>query len=149
MPPVWLSESSMRSTPSLPRDLRHPAVQGDQRLAARQDLDVPPDEPDDTDAQRLADSLLGGEARRVVRPRVGEAVAVGALLLAEEALVGARQALEQPPDARRLDHVDAEAEEEAGRRDRGKPSSRPYSTVTVFARFRGWSTFRPLSRAMW
>src|SRR6185295_1397965 len=24
-----------------------------------------------------------------------------------------------------------------------------YSTVTVFARLRGWSTFRPLSRATW
>jgi hypothetical protein len=24
-----------------------------------------------------------------------------------------------------------------------------YSTVTVFARFRGWSTFRPRARAMW
>ena len=28
-------------------------------------------------------------------------------------------------------------------------SVKPYSTVTVLARFRGWSTFSPLMPAMW
>ena len=34
------------------------------------------------------------------------------------------------------------------RRSRPEPPVASYSTVTVFARFRGWSTFRPRSRAM-
>ncbi len=29
------------------------------------------------------------------------------------------------------------------------PGPRPYSTVTVLARLRGWSTFSPLMPAMW
>ena len=111
-------------------------------------------EPDDTDSERLADRLLGGEARRVARPGVGEAVAVGALLLAEQPLVGARQPLEQPADARRLDDVDAEAEEQAAGRDGGNRTRHAravgtHSTVTVLARLRGWSTLSPLMPAMW
>ena len=95
MPPVWLSETSTRVTPRSPGDPRDVSVQRDQRLASGEYLDVAPHEPDDTDSQRLAHRLLGGEARRVVRQGVGEVVAVGALLRAEQTLVGARQTLQQ------------------------------------------------------
>ena len=97
--------------PEVPGDLRDVTVQRDERFPSREYLDVAPDEPDDTDSERLAHRLFGGEARRVVGPRVREAVAVGALLRAEQALVGARQVLEQPADAGGLGDVDAEAEE--------------------------------------
>ena len=50
-----------------PRDVGDAAVQRDQRLSPRQYLDVAPDEPDDTDSERLADRLLGGEAGGVAR----------------------------------------------------------------------------------
>ena len=55
-------------------DLGDVAVQRDPRLAAREHLDLAPDEPDDADSQRLAHRLLGGEAGGVARARVGEAV---------------------------------------------------------------------------
>jgi hypothetical protein len=119
-----------------PRDVGDAAVQRDERLPTGQYLDVAPDEPDDTDSERLADRLLGGEAGGVAQPRVGEAVTLRALLLAEEPLVGARQPLEQPAHARGLGHVDAEAVEQAAGRDRRKPSlpSRPFCAFAGHAR---------------
>ena len=103
-------------------------VQRDQRFASGEYLDVAPHEPDDTDSERLAHSLLGGETRRVAWEGVGEVVTIGALLLAEQARIGLRQALQQTPHAGRLDGVDAEAEEQAAGRDGGEPArhvSRP------------------------
>src|SRR5665647_2888317 len=109
-------------------DACHVSVQRYQWLPPRQYLDVAPHEPDDTDSQRLAHRLLGGEARGVVGEAVGEAVAVGALLGAEQARVGPGQTLQQALDARRFGDVDAEAEEQAAGRDvreRGRRSTPP------------------------
>src|SRR5512144_1249280 len=114
---------------------RDASVQRDPGLAPRQYLDLAPAEPDDTDAQRLSDSLLGREACRETRVGVGEAGAVGAFLRREQALASARQALEQPPHAGHREGIDAHALD-------------VHSTVTVFARLRGWSTLSPLRRAM-
>src|SRR5665647_1505876 len=128
MPPVWLSEISTRVTPrrrAMPATSPCSAISG---FPPRQYLDVAPHEPDDTDSQRLAHRLLGGEARGVVGEAVGEAVAVGALLGAEQARVGPGQTLQQALDARRFGDVDAEAEEQAAGRDvreRGRRSTPP------------------------
>src|SRR5450759_4004978 len=111
--------------PQMGGDAGDVSVQRDQRLASGEYLDVAPHEPDDTDSKRLAHSLLGGETRRVARKGVGEVVAVGALLRAEEPFVSARQTLQQAPDASRLDDVDAEAEEQAAGRDGGEPARHP------------------------
>ena len=117
-------------------DLGHVAVQRDPRLSPREHLDLAPDEADDADAERLAHRLFGGETGGVARKGIGEAVGVGALVAREEALIGSWQALEQAPHAGDLDGVDADAGHA------GLPLE-PHSTVTVFARLRGWSTSCP------
>src|SRR5205814_1045679 len=76
------------------------------RLRAAGDLDLAPGEAD-AGAERLADRLLAGEARRVMLRGVRLRVAVGALGLGEAALAEARVSLERPRDPRDLDQIDS------------------------------------------
>ena len=95
-------------------------------------------------AERLADRLLAGEPGRVVLGRVRPRVAVLALGLGEA----------RAPESR--DRSSARATRAISIRSTPILTSRGilpdsavrYSTVTVFARFRGWSTFRPRRRAI-
>src|SRR5204863_5730619 len=105
----------------------HVAVQDDLGvLAAGRHLDVLP--APRLHAQRLRDRLLGAEARGEVLPRPRPRRRVRALGLGEEP---ARQA--GPPLDRALEALDLQ---------QVQPDA-AHSTVTVFARFLGWSTLRP------
>jgi hypothetical protein len=50
---------------------------------------------------------------------------------------------------RQLQPIGGHAGPQDTRRSGGEWTDARYSTVTVFARFRGWSTFSPRARAMW
>ena len=139
--------------------LRRAAVEHDRRLAGRQplDLDVLPADPADAQAQHLGHGLLGGPAPG---ERLGPLADV-ALLAGRQDAVGEPLAepLDRGLDPVDLDDVDARARScRAGRwpaehrRARGAASrcaAIPYSTVTDFARFRGWSTSVPRATAVW
>src|SRR5436190_3317217 len=90
--------------PFCPR-LRLPGKR-DARLRTAGDLDLAPGEAH-AGAERLADGLLAGEARRIVLGRVGPAVAVLALGVCEAALAETGVALERLRDPLDLDQVDA------------------------------------------
>ena len=80
----------------------------------RRDFDVVPGEAvAPARAQRLEGRLLGGEARGVVLRRRGTAarVAVGALLLGEDALAQPRRARERFTDAADFDNVYADGDD--------------------------------------
>src|SRR6266511_1226499 len=77
-------------------------------LRPPRDLDLAPCETDAA-AERLADRLLGREARRVVLRRVPAAFAVRAFGLREAARREVRVALERAPDALDLDQIYANA----------------------------------------
>src|SRR5215211_167006 len=87
----------------------HAAGKGNSRLRTAGDLYVLPGErARDPEAERLADGLLAGKARRVVLRRVRPRLAVRALGLREASLAEARVALERATDAPDLDQVDAD-----------------------------------------
>ena len=133
-----------------------PAVEPHVRLARRQafDLDLGPADAADAEPEDLGHGLLG-------RPPAGEVLGpvahVAALAVGQHP---AREALPEPLDGVRdpvdLDDVDAElgrplgddarGDHRIGRRARAR---HPYSTVTDFARLRGWSTSVPRATAVW
>ena len=75
-------------------------------------------------------------ARCIAGPGAGGRV--GALAVGEDPLGQPRPALERALEPLDVEEVDADAAHGGG----------SYSTVTVLARLRGWSTFSPRSRAM-
>src|SRR5262249_26918497 len=77
------------------------------------DLDVAEGELPQTDAERLHDGLLGGEARRQVLGRVALAQRVRALGVAEEPLGQLRATRHRETESVDLDHGRAEAEHRA------------------------------------
>src|SRR5918996_2738273 len=97
-----------------------PAGQAHRRLRPPGDLDVLPGErARDAEAERLANRLLAGEARRVVLGRVGARVAVLLLRGREAAVAERRVALEGVPDALDLDDVEPDLHQPRSRRNRG------------------------------
>ena len=97
----------------------------------------------DSDPERLGRRLLGAEARRQVLPGARLTGGVRPLGLGEQPLGEPRRPLERPLEPVDLEQVDPDAMGPA------PPPRRAHSTVTVLARFRGWSTFSPRRRAMW
>ncbi len=96
-------------------------------------LDAAPRRRTDAGTDALQHRLLGREARgQPLRSGAG----VATLALGEQPLDETGTALEDPSEARHVHQVHADAE------------GRHYSTVTVLARLRGRSTFRPRPRAM-
>ena len=135
---------------------RGTAVEAHAGLAGRQplDLDVTPADAPDAEPEHLRDRLLG-------RPATGHRLRPAS----DVALLGRRQdpvreaiaeAFERRADALDADDVDAELR---GRLRRVQPVGEPrgdvtrlghpYSTVTDFARLRGWSTSVPRAIATW
>src|SRR5215207_2852619 len=111
----------------LPCTRLHLAVQHDLGLlAARRHLHVLP--APRAHAERLRDRLLGTEARRQVLAGTRACGSVRTLAVREEPRRQAGPPLDRALEALDLQQVQPDA---------------AHSTVTVFARFRGWSTFRP------
>ena len=101
-------------------------------------------------AQRLEHGLLRGEEHGVVDGGAVVRLGVRALLLAEHPARERRRAHDDLLHARDLDDVDAQARaRRVGLRLLGRLGllALHYSTVTDFARLRGWSTSQPRSRA--
>ena len=96
--------------------------------------------------QRLGDRLLRAEARGEMLRRAAAAGSVGALAVGEQAFGQPRVAFERALEPVDLQEVQADPGGCHWREPRGALG--PYSTVTVFARLRGWSTLSPRSRAM-
>jgi hypothetical protein len=108
-------------------------VQADaRRPALAHDLDLLPAQH--VERQRLGHRLLGAEAGGQVHGGTGAALRVGALAAGEQALGQARTPGDGPLQALDLQEIDADPVH--------------HSTVTVLARLRGWSTFRPRRRAI-
>ena len=141
---------------------RGAAVEADGRLAGRQplDLDVAPADAADAEPEDLATRPPSPPSgRRTSRAGRGRSAARPAVRTRFENRVA--EALERRPDPLDLDDVDAElrgARRAPGRgsarpprRPRGPaiPAPSPYSTVTDFARLRGWSTSVPRATATW
>jgi hypothetical protein len=93
-------------------------------------------------AQRLQRSLLGREAGREVAPGPMARTRVRQLAVGEQPFGEPRPPLERPLEPSNLEQIDPDPGRQRVRREKNH-----YSTVTVFARFRGWSTFSPLSLA--
>ncbi len=85
-------------------------------------------------AQRLQRGLLGGEASREMASRPMLRACIGQLAVREQPFGEPGPAFERPLEPSDLEQIDPD------------PGGH-YSTVTVFARLRGWSTFSPLSLA--
>src|SRR5258706_13419261 len=114
------------------------AMQGHGRLAVRRpfDLDLAPADPADPKAEDLRHRLFRRPASREMQHVTP---AIHALPFRVHAVQEARVVLlEHAADAVRLDDVDAHL---------GRPARR-HSTVTLFARLRGWSTSFPRRSAM-
>ncbi len=142
---VWVRETETRTPSWAARSAAAPRRASSGRPAGGHDLDVT--RAQDVEPQGLRHRLLGAEPRRQVLrgPRLGGRV--GALGLREQPVGAAR--------------AGAPARARAGRCpggrvpprvDRTRPGGlldpRSYSTVTVLARFRGWSTLSPRRRAI-
>ena len=116
---VCESDTSTPVAPTLGEQRLALFVEHDQRFLARTvgDRDRPPSEfGADARRERLRDGLLGGESGGEVLLGELAARAIGALLVGEDALEKALAlALEHAADALDLDHVAAEAEEDAAR----------------------------------
>src|SRR5205085_11201970 len=82
----------------------------------------------------LGHRLLCTEAGREVLARAGAGGGIQSLGICEQSLGQTRAALERPLEPLDVQEIDAD---------------RRHSTVTVFARLRGWSMFSPRRRAMW
>lgn len=107
-------------------------------------------------AQRLQHRFLGGETGGIVGGPVGGAVAVGALFGGEHLLRKRGGALQNGLHAGHFHHVHPQPHRIGGHlygSGLGQGffqllASHVYSTVTDLAKFRGWSTSQPRSRAM-
>src|SRR3990172_1215446 len=100
-------------------------------------------------AERLDRGLPSREPPRVGLGGAGLRVAVGDLLWCEHALAHRRVPPERPLHPGDLAQVDPEPQDlHAPRVARPAPRGL-YSTVTLFARLRGWSTSQPRSLATW
>lgn len=95
-----------------------------------------------TRAKRLEDGLLGGKVRRIAHGRPMMALAIGALVIGEDAVDKAGGTLEDILHALDLDNIHPKP-----RRGSFLSGAR-HSTVTDFARLRGLSTSQPRSSAI-
>src|SRR4051794_17753228 len=111
------------------------------RVAAADDLDLA--RTQHVHPQRLAHRLLGAEPDGEVLRRPARRRRVRALAVGEQAVGQPGAPFERPFET--VDLQEGEADHGVGG---GGRAPLLYSTVTVLARLRGWSTFSPRRRAI-
>ena len=152
----WLIDTAIRPMPSCSARLAARPLRLTDGWPGRQplDLDLGPADPAHAQPQHLGHGLLRGPAPGEVLRPVAD---VAALALGQHpAREPVAEALDRVRDAVDLDDVDPElgrplgdhARRHHGIGDRARARHR-YSTVTDFARLRGWSTSVPRATAVW